>query len=275
MAVEFSRNITFGQYLDLGSPVHRLDPRAKLLGAGALMIALLLTRTFGGVAVALAAVAIILSVSRVPLGYLLRGMRALFYTMLIIGVFQVLFYPAAPDEVWWRWGVLSLSWAGVREALLIFCRVVLLYCVVNVLMFVTPLMDIADGTEIMLEPLKRLRVPVNELVMTMVVALKFVPLLVAEMERLIKAQAARGVRFDQGGLLARGRRIGAVLIPLFVGALGRAEVLATAMDARCYRGGQGRTKRRTLAFRRADGLALLFCLAFAAAALLVSRGLGI
>lgn len=274
MAVEFSRNITFGQYLDLGTPVHRLDPRAKLLGAGALMLAVLLTRTFGGVAVALVAVALAIAVARVPLGYLLRGMRALVLTMLVVGAFQVLFYPAGDDALW-RWGIVSISWAGALQALLIFCRVVLLYCIVNVLMLVTPLMDIADGTEIMLEPLTRLRVPVNELVMTMVVALKFVPLLVGEMERLIKAQAARGVRFDQGSLLVRAGRVGAVLIPLFIGALARAEVLATAMDARCYRGGQGRTKRRTLTFRRADALALLLCLACATAAVYVSRGLGL
>jgi energy-coupling factor transport system permease protein len=279
MAVEFSRNITFGQYLDLGSPVHRLDPRAKIVGAGALMLALLLTRTFGGVAVALVAVGLALAASRVPLGYLLRGMRALVYTMLFLAAFQILFYPATPEQALWRWGVLSFSWAGVLQALLTFCRVVLLYCVVNVLLLVTPLMDLADGVEIMLEPLKRLRVPVNELVMTMVVALKFVPLLVSELERLIKAQSARGVRFDQGGPVARARRLGAVLVPLFVSALARAEVLATAMDARCYRGGArgapARTKRRALAFRRADALALLLCLGAAAAAVWVSRGMGV
>lgn len=279
MAVEFSRNITFGQYLDLGSPVHRLDPRAKLVGAGALMLAVLLTRTFGGAAIAMAALGGAIALGRIPLGYLLRGMRPLAYTMLIIGAFQVLFFNAPPAEELWRWGVLSFSWAGVREALLIALRVVVLYGIINVLMFVTPLMDMADGTEIMLAPLRRLGVPLNELVMTMVVALKFVPLLVAEMERLIKAQAARGVRFDQGGLLARARRVGAVLIPLFVGALARAEVLATAMDARCYRGSARgapqRTKRRVLTMRRADWLALLLCVALAAAAIAVSRGLGV
>ncbi|HWQ14994.1 MAG TPA: energy-coupling factor transporter transmembrane component T [Roseiflexaceae bacterium] len=280
MAVEFSRNITFGQYLDLGSPIHRLDPRAKQLATGALMLAVLLTRTFGGVAVVFVAALLIQRLSRVPLAYLLRGMRALVFTMLVIAAFQILFYPATPEEALWRWGVLSLSWAGVLQALLTFCRVVLLYYLVNTLLFVTPLMDLADGTEIMLEPLKRLRVPVNELVMTMVVALKFVPLLVAELERLVKAQAARGVRFDQGGPLVRARRLGAVLIPLFVGALSRAEVLTIAMEARCYRGGAPagappRTKRRTLTFRRADMAALALAFAFAAAAVTVSRGLGI
>ena len=273
MAIELSRNLTFGQYLDLGSPVHRLDPRAKLLGVGALMTAVLITRSFGGVAVMVLAAAVILRFSRVPLGYLLRGMRPLVYTMLVIALFQLLFYPATAEQALWRWGLISLSWAGAAQALLTFCRVVLLYFLVNTLMFVTSLMDLADGTEILLDPLKRLRVPVNELVMTMVVALKFVPLLVAELERLIKAQSARGVRFDQGGPLVRARRLGAVLVPLFVNALARAEVLTTAMNARCYRGGQGRSKRRVLTFRRADLVALLVALAFAAATVVVSRGL--
>jgi energy-coupling factor transport system permease protein len=132
-------------------------------------------------------------------------------------------------------------------------------------------MDLADGLEVMLDPLKRVRVPVNELVMVMVIAIKFVPLLVAEIERLIKAQTARGARFDQGGLTQRARKLGAILIPLFVNAFNRAETLTTAMNARCYRGGRGRTKRRVLTFRRADALALALALAFATGALIVSR----
>jgi energy-coupling factor transport system permease protein len=138
-------------------------------------------------------------------------------------------------------------------------------------MFTTALMDLADGVEIMLEPLKRVRVPVNELVMTFVIALKFVPLLVAELERLIKARTARGDRFDKGGFIERGRKVGQVLIPLFVNALGRAEVLTAAMDARCYRGGQGRTKRRVLTMGRADWQALAVAVALCIAALLANQ----
>jgi energy-coupling factor transport system permease protein len=275
MAVEFSRNITFGQYLDLDSPIHRLDPRTKQLSVAALMLSLLLTRTFGGLAVALAGAVLIFAFAHVPLGYTLRGMRLLINTMLVIFVFQVLFYNASPERTLWSWWILSFSWDGVLQGLLTLLRVVLLYYLVNTLMFTTPLMDLADGTEIMLEPLKRLRVPVNELVMTMVVALKFVPLLVAELERLIKAQTARGARFDQGSLLGRARKLGGVLLPLFINALGRAEVLTTAMDARCYRGGRGRTKRRVLTLRRADRLALGLALLIAAATIVVSRVIGI
>lgn len=275
MAFEFSRNITFGQYLDLGSPIHRLDPRAKIIATALLMLALLSIRSFSGLAVTLLGMLLIFANARVPISYTLRGMRLVINAMLIIFAFQVLFYAAPPERTLWSWWILSLSWDGLLLGVLTLFRVILLYYLVNTLMFTTPLMDLADGMEIMLEPLKRLRVPVNELTMTMVVALKFVPLLVSELERLIKAQTARGARFDQGNVLVRARKLGGVLIPLFVNALARAEVLTTAMEARCYRGGQGRSKRRVLTFRRADALALLVAALVSAGALLVNHVVGI
>ncbi|GAB4202309.1 MAG: energy-coupling factor transporter transmembrane component T [Roseiflexaceae bacterium] len=266
MAVEFSRNITFGQYLNLGSPVHRLDPRAKTLAVGTLMVAVFQAQVFLAFVLLLLVAALVLRVARIPLGYTLRGMRLLFGTTLVFVAFQVLFFPDPdPASTYWRWGILSLSQQGLELGLLTVARVLLLYFLVSTLMFTTTLMDLADGFEVMLSPLKRLRVPVNELVMTMVVALKFVPLLVAELERLIKAQAARGAGFEQRGLVGRARRVAALLVPLFVSAFARAELLIVAMNARCYRGGQGRTRRRVLAFRRADLLALgLAALALAA-----------
>jgi energy-coupling factor transport system permease protein len=272
MAIEFSRNITFGQYLDLRSPVHRLDPRTKLLATALLMAAVLLTRSLAGLGVLALLAAIIQLRARIPLSYTLRGMRLLVATMLIIFVFQVLFFPSpSPERTWWQWWVFSISTDGIMQATRLLVQVILLYYFTTTLMFVTPMMDLADGVEIMLDPLKKVGVPVNELVMTMIVALKFVPLLIAELERLVKAQAARGNPYDTGGFIQRGRRVGGLLIPLFVNALNRAEVLTTAMNARCYRGGKGRTKRRVLTMRYADlrALALVFC--FAVAAVVVGR----
>ena len=273
MAVEFSRNITFGQYLDLRSPIHRLDPRTKIVGVALLMLATFLVRSsFAGYAVLFGAIAIIQLISRIPLGYVLRGMRLLFSTMLIIFIFQVLFYPnPSPAGTFWQWGIISISTDGLLQGVVFLVRVVLLYYWTSTLMFVTPLMDLADGLEVMFDPLKRLRVPVNELVMVAVIALKFVPLLVAEIERLVKAQAARGERFNQGNLIERARKVGGILIPLFVNAFNRAEVLTTAMNARCYRGGRGRTKRRLLRFNRIDALALLIVTLLAAGAVALSR----
>ena len=272
MAIEFSRDITFGQYLNLGSPVHRLDPRTKMLGLAVLMAVILGTRSLLGLAAVLIGAAVIQRVARVPLGYTLRGLRLLIGTLLILFVFQTLFFQAPPEQTLWRWWIIAFSWPGVLYGLLLLTRVLLLYHLTTLLMFTTPLIDLADGSEVMLGPLKRVGVPVNELVMTLVIALKFVPLLIAELERLIKAQTARGARFDRGNVFERARTLGATLIPLFVSALSRAEVLAVAMNARCYRGGQGRTKRRSLRFRRADGLAFGFVVLVAASALVLGRG---
>jgi energy-coupling factor transport system permease protein len=273
MAVEFSRDITFGQFLDLGSPLHRLDPRTKLLAYSALMLATFLVRaSFAGLVVLIVAAALIQVVSRVPLGYVLRGMRLLFNTLLIVIAFQVLFFPnPAPDGVLWRWWIVSISIDGLRQGLVLLVRVVLLYYWTTTLMFTTTMVDLADGAESLLGPLKRVGLPVNELVMVLVIAIKFVPILVAELERMIKAQTARGARFDRGGLAQRARKLGGLLIPLFVNSFNRAETLTTAMNARCYRGGRGRTKRRVLRFRRDDSLALALAILLAVAAVAVSR----
>jgi energy-coupling factor transport system permease protein len=150
-------------------------------------------------------------------------------------------------------------------------RVVLIYHLVSMLLFTTSLVELADGVEAIFSPLKALGLPVNELVMTFVIALRFVPLLVGELERLVKAQAARGERFDTGGPLERARKLGTLLVPLFVNAFDRAEKLTTAMNARCYRGGQGRTKRRMLRVGGADWLALLVVSLFVAAIVAAGR----
>jgi energy-coupling factor transport system permease protein len=142
-------------------------------------------------------------------------------------------------------------------------------------MFTTTMIDLSDAVELMLDPLKRLKLPINELVMTMTVALKFVPLLITELERLIRAQMARGVRFDQGNIIQRASHLGAVLIPLFVNALNRAEVLIVAMNARCYRGGVGRTKRRTMQAHLRDGIMLIIVALLAISGAYIGRTMGI
>ncbi|MEI6775489.1 MAG: energy-coupling factor transporter transmembrane component T [Chloroflexales bacterium] len=275
MSFEISRSVTFGQYLNLDSPLHRLDPRTKLLSVAALMTALMICRTPGGLAVGLLAAMIIQVAGRIPLGYTLRGLRLLIITMLFLFVFQALFYQAPPEETIWRWWLLSFSWAGVLQGSLMVVRVVLLYQLTTTLMFTTTLMDLADGVEIMLKPLTRVGMPVNEIVMTLVVALKFVPVLISDLEQMIKAQVSRGAAFDQGNLLARARTVGATLVPLCINALARAEVLTAAMHARCYRGGQGRTKRRVLTLHLADGIALGVALTLAVGAIWLSRGLNV
>jgi ABC-type cobalt transport system, permease component CbiQ and related transporters len=270
MAIEFSRNITFGQYLNLGSPIDRLDPRSKIISTWLLIFAALLVNSYLGMGLLALCILLILLVARIPLGYTWRGMRLLLIAAGVFFVFQVLFHPnPAPETTWWRWGYISLSLDGLAFAGLMFLRVVLLYLLISTLMFTTSMMDLADGVEIMFDPLKRIGLPINELVMVMVIVLKFVPLLVGEIERLLKAQAARGSSIDSGSLKERAQSLGAILVPIFINALQRAEVVATAMEARCYRGGKGRTKRRVLRFGRNDAIAMLIVLLFVAAILVL------
>lgn len=278
MALEFSRNVTFGQYIDVASPIHRMDPRFKITCVVAIMVSVFMTRGFVSIA-PLALLAIIIQfATRIPVGYTLRGYRLLVRTMMIFVPFQILFYRIQPDAqvtIYWQWWILSITREGIINGLYIFTRVIILYHTINMLMFTTTMIDLSDATEIMLDPLKRFKFPINELVMTMTVALKFVPLLITELERLIRAQMARGVRFDQGSPFQRARHIGSVLIPLFINALNRAEVLIVAMNARCYRGGEGRTKRRTLAAQHADRGILLFVLILASIGAYIGRTMGI
>lgn len=278
MTLEFSRNVTFGQYIDAPSLIHRLDPRFKITAIVISMICVFMTRGFISIAPFIVLSLLIQFTSRVPVGYTLRGYSLLVRTMLILIPFQILFYrvPATIEATYyWQWWIVSVTKEGIMNGLYIFLRVIVLYHMMNMLMFTTTMIDLSDAVEIMLDPLKKLKFPINELVMTMTVALKFVPLLITELERLIRAQMVRGVQFDQGNAIQRARHLGSVLIPLFVNALNRAEVLIVAMNARCYRGGAGRTKLRTMHAHPRDGIMLLIVTLLAVTGAYIGRTMGI
>jgi energy-coupling factor transport system permease protein len=187
-------------------------------------------------------------ISRIPLGYVVRGSGFFLGFLVFILFFQVLFYPGEVPEssVLWRWRFLSVSTVGIESAALLGLRVLLLYYVTTMLMLTTSLVDLTGGLELLFRPLQKIRVPVNELVLVFVIAIKFVPIFIEEVERLARAQTARGVPFDEGGPFKRARRIGRLLVPIFIGGFARADRLATAMNIRSYRGGRGRTKLRQM-----------------------------
>jgi energy-coupling factor transport system permease protein len=246
--LELQRNIIFGQFVDTGSPIHKLDPRIKLTITFVLTVASFLISTFLGFALILPLLVLIGIVSRIPMSYVLRGSRFFLGFLLFILFFQVLFYPGeVPESSYlWRWGILSISTEGLYTAGILGLRVVFLYYVTTMLMLTTSLVDLTNGLELIFGPLQRLKVPVNELVLVFVIAIKFVPIFIAEVERLARAQTARGVPFDEGGAIIRARRIGRLLVPIFISGFARADLLTTAMNTRCYRGGQGRTKLRRM-----------------------------
>jgi energy-coupling factor transport system permease protein len=183
----------------------------------------------------------------------------------------VLFYPGEvpPSGYLWRWGFLSVSTEGLYTAGILGLRVIFLYYVTTMLMLATSLVDLTNGLEQIFGPLQRLRVPVNELVLVFVIAIKFVPIFIEEVERLARAQTARGVPFDEGGPITRARRIGRLLVPIFIGGFARADTLTTAMNTRSYRGGRGRTKLRQMHAGLSDWLLLALVIVWMAAAWLV------
>jgi energy-coupling factor transport system permease protein len=262
--LELQRNVIFGQFIDTGSPIHRMDARIKLVATFVFIVASFLIDSFLGFALVLPLLALIQFVSRVPLGYVLRGSRFFLGFLVFILFFQVLFYPGeVPESSYlWRWGFLSISTEGLYTAGILGLRVVFLYYVTTMLMLTTSLVDLTNGMELIFGPLQRIRVPVNELVLVFVIAIKFVPIFIEEVERLARAQTARGVPFDEGGAFKRARRLGRLLVPIFISGFARADLLTTAMNTRSYRGGRYRTKLRQLHSTGTDWLMLLLVVAW-------------
>lgn len=252
--LELQRNVIFGQFIDTGSPIHRIDPRIKLTIMFVLIVASFLVATLLGFALILPLLVLIQLVSRIPLSYILRGSQFFLGFLAFILIFQILFYPGEVSEssYLWRWGFLSVSTAGLRSAAILGLRVLLLYYITTMLMLTTSLVDLTNGLELIFTPLQRIRVPVNELVLVFVIAIKFVPIFIEEIERLARAQTARGVPLDEGGAITRARRLGRLLVPIFISGFARADLLATAMNTRCYRGGRYRTRLRRMEAKTSD-----------------------
>jgi energy-coupling factor transport system permease protein len=267
--LELQRNVIFGQFIDTGSFIHRMDSRIKLAAVFAMLVASFLIDSFLGFAVVLVLMVLIQAVSRVPLSYVLRGSALFIGFLIFILFFQVLFYQGDAHDYLWRWGVLSISTEGLRSAGILGLRVIFLYYVTTMLMLTTSLVDLTNGLELIFGPLQRLRVPVNELVLVFVIAIKFVPIFIEEVERLARAQTARGVPFDEGGAIIRARRLGRLLVPIFIGGFRRADLLSVAMHTRCYRGGRYRTKFRQMSAKASDWLVLALIIVWMVAAWLV------
>ena len=269
--LELQRNVIFGQFVDTRSFVHRMDARIKIVATFVFIVASFLVDDFAGFAVVFALLVLIQAVSRIPPGYILRGSQFFVAFLIFILFFQVLFYPGeVPGSSYlWRWGFLSISTTGLYTAGILGLRVIFLYYVTTMLMLATSLVDLTNGLELLFAPLQRLRVPVNELVLVFVIAIKFVPIFIEEIERLARAQTARGVPFDEGGAITRARRIGRLLVPIFISGFARADVLTTAMNTRSYRGGIGRTKLRLMHSTPSDWAALALVVVWMTVAWLV------
>ncbi|HHY96316.1 MAG TPA: energy-coupling factor transporter transmembrane protein EcfT [Firmicutes bacterium] len=238
-----------GQYYPGDSLLHRLDPRTKIGVVGALVVVLFFLYRWPAFAILGAVLLAGLVVAGIPLSLLWRSLRSILVLILFTFVLQLFM---TPGPVWWKLGPLTATYAGLRMGLVTAGRLVLLIVATSLLTFTTSPIALTDGLEYLLRPLRRLGVPAHEIAMMMSIALRFIPTLLEEAEKIMKAQMARGADFQSGNLIRRARSMVPILVPLFVSAFRRADDLAMAMEARCYRGGEGRTRLRVLRLAPAD-----------------------
>lgn len=252
-----------GQYFPGNSVIHRMDPRTKILGLVIYIVALFTAKSYASYGLMLLMLALAIRLSTLRLKMLLKGMKPLLLVILFTA-FLNLFFTEGEHVIFQVWR-LRLTTEGVRTAGFMLARLVMLIMGSFLMTYTTPPMALTDGMERLLNPLKKIRFPVHEFAMMMSIALRFIPTLVEETDKIMSAQKARGADFETGSLMQRGKALIPVLVPLFISAFRRADELAVAMESRCYHGGQGRTRMNVLVMQRRDKLGLLVCLLVLAA----------
>ncbi len=253
------KNITLGQYFPGDTIVHRLDPRIKILVAILFLVAVFVVRTMWGFAALAALFFVIIALAKIGPVTILRSIRPLLFIIIFTFLLNILFYNG--DTIYWQWGILKISREGIEKAIFIAIRLILLIIATSLLTLTTSPMQLTDGMESLLKPLKKIKFPVHEMAMMMSIAMRFIPTLVEETDRIMKAQTARGAEFDSGNLLKKAKNMIPLLVPLFVGAFKRADELALAMESRCYHGDEGRTRMKVLHLCAADVWALVLMIA--------------
>lgn len=249
------KDITLGQYFPGNSPVHRLDPRTKLVFLVVYIVALFLAVNWVSYGVMLLFLAVVIGVSSIPLTAILRGMKPLMFILVFTGLLN-LFLTGGDTVLVSFWG-LTITLEGVKLAGFMIVRILMLVTGTFLLTYTTSPIALTDGLESLLGPLKVIRLPVHELSMMMCIALRFIPTLIEETDKIMSAQKARGADFESGNLMTRVKALIPILVPLFIGAFRRADELATAMECRCYQGGDGRTKMKILRYKLQDIKAFL------------------
>ncbi len=247
-------NITMGQYYPVDSVIHRLDPRMKLILSIAYIVAVFLANSFAGYILLAAFLLFVCHMANVPFRLLLKGLRPL--RMIIVITFLLNLFLTPGDEVWISFWIIRITRESFLQALFYSLRLALLVAGTSLLTLTTSPIALSDGMEVLLTPLKKIHFPAHELAMMMTIALRFIPTLLEETDKIMKAQMARGADFESGNILVRAKAMVPLLVPLFVSAFRRAGDLAMAMESRCYHGGEGRTRLRVLKTTRNDWIAL-------------------
>ena len=244
------KDITLGQYFPGNSFIHRLDPRTKLIMLVVYIVALFLAVSWVSYALMLVFLVAIIAISKIPVKSIVRGMKPLVMILVFTGVLNIFFTTGENVAVsFWR---ITIYWEGLERALFMVVRILMLITGTFLLTYTTSPIALTDGLESLLNPLKILRLPVHELSMMMCIALRFIPTLIEETDKIMCAQKARGADFESGSLMQRVKALVPILVPLFISAFRRADELATAMECRCYQGGDGRTKMKLLRYKLGD-----------------------
>ena len=255
------RDITIGQYYKADSVIHRLDPRVKLMGTLIFIISLFMGMNIWIYAVVTLALAVVIKMSRIPLKFMVRGLKSIVILIIISAVFNLFLTPGDVLIQIWK---LTITYQGLKMAIFMVVRLIYLIVGTSLMTLTTTPNNLTDGLEKGLGFLKVIKVPVHEIAMMMSIALRFIPILIEETDKIMKAQMARGADFEHGNIIKRAKSMVPLLVPLFVSAFRRADDLAMAMEARCYNGGEGRTKMKPLVYEKDDKIAYLFIFAFLA-----------
>ena len=256
------KDITLGQFFPGTSPIHRLDPRAKLVGLVLYIVALFLAGRWQTYLMVFLALALVIAASTVKLQALFRGMKPVVFLLVFTAVLNMFYTQGRPIFTVW---IFTMTYEGVIRAFYMVARILMLISATFLLTYTTSPLALTDGLEHLLSPLKKLRLPVHELAMIMSIALRFIPTLIEETDKIMSAQRARGADFDSGSLVRKAKALIPLLVPLFISAFRRADELAMAMECRCYHGGEGRTRMNQLHLRPGDGLFLAAALALCVA----------
>lgn len=246
------RDITLGQYYPEQSVIHRLDARTKILGTLMYIIEIFLVNSFAGFGLVILALGVLIGISRVPVRFIFKGLKAVVFIILLTFVLNLFMFDGT---VLWHWKFLTITYEGLYRSCFMALRLILLIIGTSMLTLTTKPMELTDGLEKLLKPFNRFGLPSHEIALMMSIALRFIPTLLEETDKIMKAQQARGADFESGNLIQRVKNMIPILIPLFVGSFRIAQDLALAMEARCYHGGVGRTRMKEIVFSRRDGVA--------------------
>ncbi len=261
------RDITIGQYYPADSRIHKLDPRVKLFATMIYIIALFCFKGIVGLSFIIISLALVIKMSKVPFKFIIKGLKAIIVLLVITASFNLFFTNG--DNVVFEYGIIHITQTGIINSVIMVIRLVMLIIGTSLMTLTTTPNQLTDGLEKSLGFLSKINVPVHEIAMMMSIALRFIPILIEETDKIMKAQMARGADFENGNIIRKAKNMVPLIVPLIISAFRRADDLAMAMEARCYNGGQGRTKMKPLKYCKADYVSYAIILAFFVAVIVI------